>query len=50
VIHPGHVTAYDVLAADRVVFTANTVASIGNRRGGYAVSDDDFVKEAGGDS
>lgn len=50
VIHPGHVTAYDVLATDRVVFTANTVAAIGNRRGGYAVSDDDFVKEAGGDS
>jgi large subunit ribosomal protein L4 len=44
---PGHVTAYDVLASDRVVFTSNTVGSVGTSRGGYAVSDDDFVREGG---
>lgn len=45
VIEPGQVTAYDVLAADRVLFTGTTVTAVGNAKGGYAVSDDDFVKE-----
>lgn len=44
-VEPGHVTAYDVLAADRVVFTSHTVGSVGSSQGGYAVSDRDFVKE-----
>jgi len=44
IVEPGHLTAYDVLAADRVVFTSHTVGSVGTQ-GGYAVSDSDFVKE-----
>jgi large subunit ribosomal protein L4 len=44
-VDPGHVTAYDVLASDRVVFTSHTVGSVGTSGGGYAVSDDDFVRE-----
>lgn len=47
-LDPGHLTAYDVLAADRVVFTSHTVATVGSSKGGYAVSEDDFVKEADG--
>lgn len=43
---PGRLTAYDVLAADRVLFTAHTVGSVG-RPGGYDPSEGDFVKEAG---
>lgn len=43
-IDPSRLTAYDVLAADRVVFTSHTVGSVG-RAGGYDVSDADFVKE-----
>lgn len=49
VIQPGHVTAYDVLAADRVVFTNHTVSSVGSSHGGYAVSESDFVKETEAD-
>ena len=44
-VEPGAITAYDVLAADRVVFTSHTVGSVGSARGGYAVSETDFVKE-----
>ena len=44
-VDPGGITAYDVLAADRVVFTSHTIGSVGSARGGYAVSDTDFVKE-----
>jgi large subunit ribosomal protein L4 len=47
-VDPGHLTAYDVLAADRVVFTSHTVGAVGSSKGGYAVSEDDFVKEAEG--
>ncbi len=46
-VDPGHLTAYDVLAADRVVFPSHTVGSVGSSRG-YAVSADDFVKEGAG--
>lgn len=42
---PGRITAYDVLNADRVVFTSHTVGSVGTHGGGYAVSEKDFVKE-----
>lgn len=45
IVEPGQLTAYDVLAADRVVFTSHTVGSVGAPNGGYAVSDSDFVKE-----
>lgn len=54
IVEPGHLTAYDVLASDRVVFTRNTVGALGSAHGSYAVSDSDFVKETnddkGGDS
>ena len=46
-VEPGHVTAYDVLASDRVVFTSHTVGSVGTSHGSYAVSEDDFVREKG---
>lgn len=45
-VDPGHITAYDVLAADRVLFTSSTVGSVGSSRGGYAPSETDFVKES----
>lgn len=47
---PSHLTAYDVLWSDQVVFTSHTVGSVG-RSSNYEVSDTDFVKEnEGGDS
>lgn len=46
IVEPGRLTAYDVLAADRVLFTTHTVGAIGAPSGGYAVSDSDFVKES----
>jgi len=47
IAEPGQLTTYDVLWADQVVFTTTTVGSIG-RAGAFAPSDEDFVKEAGG--
>jgi large subunit ribosomal protein L4 len=44
---PGHLTPYDVLWADQVVFTAHTVGSVG-RASSYEVSESDFVKEDDG--
>ena len=41
---PGHLTPYDVLWADQVVFTTHTVGSVG-RSSSYEVSESDFVKE-----
>ncbi len=46
---PGHLTPYDVLWADQVVFTSHTIGSIG-RTTTYEVSEEDFVKDDGGDS
>jgi len=43
-VEPGHLTAYDVLWSDQVVFTSHTVGSVG-RGSKYEVSDSDFVKE-----
>ncbi|HEU4319360.1 MAG TPA: 50S ribosomal protein L4 [Acidimicrobiia bacterium] len=43
-VEPGHLTAYDVLWSDQVVFTSHTVGSVG-RSSQYEVSDSDFVKE-----
>ena len=43
-VEPGHLTAYDVLWSDQVVFTSHTVGSVG-RTSKYEVSDSDFVKE-----
>lgn len=46
---PGHLTPYDVLWADQVVFTSHTVGSVG-RASSYEVSDSDFVRDEGGES
>ncbi|MGH8871690.1 MAG: 50S ribosomal protein L4 [Acidimicrobiia bacterium] len=46
---PGHLTPYDVLWADQVVFTSHTVGSVG-RASSYEISDSDFVKDEGGES
>lgn len=43
-VEPGHLTAYDVLWSDQVVFTTHTVGSVG-RSSKYEVSDSDFVKD-----
>ncbi|MBW3666890.1 MAG: 50S ribosomal protein L4 [Actinobacteria bacterium] len=44
-VEPGHLTAYDVLWSDQVLFTTHTVGSVG-RSSSYEVSQGDFVKEA----
>ena len=44
----GHVTTYDVMWAEDLIFTASTVASLSNPAG-FEVSDSDFVKEEGGE-
>ena len=50
IAEPGHVTTYDVLWSDDVVFTTSTLQAIG-RHGAYEVGEGDFVKEAvGGES
>ena len=46
---PGHLTPYDVLWADQVIFTSHTVGSVG-RASSYEVSDSDFVKDDGGEA
>ena len=48
IVEPGHLTAYDVLWSDDVVFTTETLGLVG-RSGSYEVSDSDFVKEEGGE-
>lgn len=45
-VDPGHLTAYDVLWSDQVVFTSHTVGSVG-RTSTYEVSDSDFIKDDG---
>lgn len=44
-VDPGHLTPYDVLWSDQVVFTSHTVGSVG-QSSAYEVSESDFVKEA----
>lgn len=46
---PGHVTTYDVMWAQDLVFSASTVSSLSNPAG-FEVSESDFVKEEGGES
>jgi large subunit ribosomal protein L4 len=41
---PGHITPYDVLWSDQVVFTSHTAGSVG-KTSTYEVSDEDFVKD-----
>jgi large subunit ribosomal protein L4 len=49
VITPGQLNTYDVLWADTVVFTSDTIGMVGLP--GFEVSDDDFVpEEAGGEA
>lgn len=49
-VEPGHLTPYDVLWSDQVLFTSHTVGSVG-RSSSYEVSASDFVKdEATGES
>jgi large subunit ribosomal protein L4 len=48
IVEPGHLTPYDVLWSDNVVFTAHTVGAVG-RTSTYEVSDSDFVKDEGGE-
>ena len=48
-VEPGHLTPYDVLWSDQVVFTFHTVGSVG-RNSSYEISDSDFVIDVGGDS
>ncbi len=43
-LRPGHVTPYDVLWADTVVFTTDTLGGAAGSRG-FAVESDDFVRE-----
>jgi large subunit ribosomal protein L4 len=47
IAEPGHVTTYEVLWSDRVVFTTSTLTAMG-RAGGYRVDESDFVKESVG--
>lgn len=44
VVEPGHLTPYDVLWSDNVVFTSHTVGAVG-RGSSYGVSNSDFVKD-----
>ncbi len=41
----GQLNTRDILWADTVVFTLDTLEGVGGRRGGYDVSDSDFVRE-----
>ena len=43
-VEPSHLTAYDVLWSDHVVFTSHTVGSVG-RASKYEISDQDFIKD-----
>lgn len=46
VVEPGHVTTYDVLWADDVVFTTETVGMVAQGGHSFEVNVDDFVKES----
>ena len=48
-VESGHLSPYDVLWSDQVVFTSHTVGSVG-RGSTYEVSEEDFVKESDGES
>lgn len=46
----GQLNTYDVLWADAVVFTADTIGMIGGGTTTYQVADDDFVRDEGDES
>lgn len=48
IVEPGQVTTYDVLWADTLVFTTDTIGSVG-RHGIYDVTESDFVEDEGGE-
>jgi large subunit ribosomal protein L4 len=48
IAEPSHVTTYDVLWSDRVVFTTETVGAVARPSARFEVSNDDFVKEPEG--
>jgi len=48
VVAPGQLSTYDVLWAETILFTADSIGMVGAP--GFDVADDDFVRDAGGDS
>ena len=46
IVEPGHVTTYDVLWSDRMVFTTDTVSAVARPTTRFQVAADDFVKES----
>lgn len=48
IVEPAQLTTYDVLWADTVIFTTDTIGSIA-KPGAYDVTDDDFVADEGGE-
>ena len=49
IVEPGQLTTYDVLWADTLVFTTDTIGSVGGQ-GTYDVTEVDFVEDAGGEA
>jgi hypothetical protein len=49
IVEPGHLTPYDVLWSDNMIFTSHTVGAVG-RKSSYEVSASDFVKDEAGSS
>jgi large subunit ribosomal protein L4 len=50
VLTVGQLNTYDVLWADTIVFTGDTIDMVGGGAASYEVSDDDFVRDEGGDA
>ncbi|GBD85173.1 50S ribosomal protein L4 [bacterium BMS3Abin02] len=48
IVEPGQLTTYDVLWADTLLFTTDTIGSVG-RHGAYDVTQADFVEDEGGE-
>jgi large subunit ribosomal protein L4 len=48
IVEPGQLTTYDVLWADTLVFTTDTIGSVG-AQGAFDVTEADFVEESGGE-
>jgi len=49
IVEPGQLTTYDVLWADTLVFTTDTIGSVGGQAT-YDVTEVDFVEDAGGEA
>ena len=48
IVEPDQLTTYDVLWAESLVFTTDTIGSVG-RHGAYDVTQSDFVEDEGGE-